>query len=317
MVSLVVLAYHSILNIFLDLKFSKPEFLDLYKLMSKQLGIYLFFVFSGMLRLRALMIPNVRGKFPTYIPLISKKSLPRQLNMRCFATTCDVTFPPRLLNEFGKGTNTLLYYLKGETEDIKDGSQIFPRQLRKKHFTCVLPEKMPRSYLIAASESCAEMIDLAPSEISTEQFAQALCGNVLLPGLDKPFATVYGCHCYGQWFGQLGDGRALSIGEVYVTKPIQEGRDVIVEKSSEAANKQGGQSEEKELQRIMQYDSYGDHLYELQLKGCGRSPFSRGFDGRAVLRSSVREFLGKLRILRLCINHTPANQKICGFLRCV
>jgi len=62
---------------------------------------------------------------------------------------------------------------------------------------------------------------------------------------------VYGCHVYGQWFGQLGDGRAINLGEV-----------------------------ENSGQR-----------FELQLKGGGRTPFSRGFDGKAVLRSCIREFL--------------------------
>ena len=69
-----------------------------------------------------------------------------------------------------------------------------------------------------------------------------------------PFNTVYGCHCGTQWFGQLGDGRAATILEVL--EPIT-----------------------------------STH-HEFQLKGCGRSLFSRGFDGRATLRGSIREMIG-------------------------
>lgn len=78
-------------------------------------------------------------------------------------------------------------------------------------------------------------------------------------------------------FGQLGDGRAMGIGEVMVQRdntvsPTQTVRTVIGE----------------------EFDIH-EERFELQLKGCGRSPYSRGFDGRAVLRSSVREFLGEYR----------------------
>jgi uncharacterized protein YdiU (UPF0061 family) len=81
--------------------------------------------------------------------------------------------------------------------------------------------------------------------------AEVLGGNRLLPGM-KPYAARYGGHQFGHWAGQLGDGRAITLGEVV-------GRD--------------------------------GSRYELQLKGAGRTPYSRTADGRAVLRSSVREFL--------------------------
>lgn len=48
-----------------------------------------------------------------------------------------------------------------------------------------------------------------------EKFASVLVGNDLVAGLDRPYCMNYGCHCYGQWFGQLGDGRAITLGEVY------------------------------------------------------------------------------------------------------
>ena len=174
----------------------------------------------------------------------------------------------RSLEEFGRGENTISKYLVADNVPLENGSKMFPRIVKKVHFTNVLPESVPNPYFITASKSCAEMLQLDPKELTTDNFVQALSGNILLPGLDTPYATVYGCHCYGQWFGQLGDGRALSIGEVH-TANTEKGKDC----------------------------HYSEQIYELQLKGCGRSPYSRGFDGRAVLRSSVREFLGE----KLCI----------------
>ena len=78
-----------------------------------------------------------------------------------------------------------------------------------------------------------------------------LAGNCILPGM-QPYAARYGGHQFGQWAGQLGDGRAITLGEVLCPDGIRR---------------------------------------ELQLKGAGRTPYSRTADGRAVLRSSVREFL--------------------------
>jgi uncharacterized protein YdiU (UPF0061 family) len=79
---------------------------------------------------------------------------------------------------------------------------------------------------------------------------QVLAGNAVWPGM-SPFATVYSGHQFGVWAGQLGDGRAMSLGEL--------------------ATAMGPQ--------------------ELQLKGAGATPYSRRADGRAVLRSSIREYL--------------------------
>lgn len=89
-----------------------------------------------------------------------------------------------------------------------------------------------------------------PAELFDALHLQAFAGNALLAGAD-PLATVYSGHQFGQWAGQLGDGRAIWLGE--------------------AASEQGPQ--------------------EIQLKGAGRTPYSRGGDGRAVLRSSIREYL--------------------------
>ncbi|MDQ2702799.1 MAG: YdiU family protein, partial [Pseudomonadota bacterium] len=83
------------------------------------------------------------------------------------------------------------------------------------------------------------------------EFARVFGGNALLPGM-QPYAANYGGHQFGHWAGQLGDGRAITLGEVV--------------------------------------DAVGARR-ELQLKGAGPTPYSRSADGRAVLRSSIREFL--------------------------
>src|SRR4051812_20124068 len=82
-------------------------------------------------------------------------------------------------------------------------------------------------------------------------FAEVFAGNTMLDGME-PYAANYGGHQFGQWAGQLGDGRAISLGEILTP---------------------AGQR------------------WELQLKGAGKTPYSRTADGRAVLRSSIREFL--------------------------
>ena len=89
-----------------------------------------------------------------------------------------------------------------------------------------------------------------PQDLLSDAHLNAFAGNALLPGSD-PLATVYSGHQFGVWAGQLGDGRALWLGE--------------------ADSLQGPQ--------------------EIQLKGAGPTPYSRRGDGRAVLRSSIREYL--------------------------
>jgi Protein adenylyltransferase SelO len=177
----------------------------------------------------------------------SKHNLHRTLSMKSSTTSIFL----KGVSDFGLTTeNSFLKYLNAEPTEGKQ--QHAPRQVYKAHLTKVLPEPVPTPYLIAASESCAKALGLAPTEFRTLKFVKAFAGNELIPGLDTPYCSNYGCHCYSSWFGQLGDGRAMALGEVL------------------------GEDGER---------------YELQLKGCGRSPYSRGFDGRAVLRSSIREFL--------------------------
>ena len=111
------------------------------------------------------------------------------------------------------------------------------------------PVAAPR--LIAHSREMAERLGLSAADIASPEFARVFAGNALLEGM-QPYAANYGGHQFGHWAGQLGDGRAITLGETI---------------------------------------NSGGERWELQLKGAGLTPYSRSADGRAVLRSSVREFL--------------------------
>lgn len=121
-------------------------------------------------------------------------------------------------------------------------------------FTPLKPTPLPAPYLVAASASAAQLIGLEPAELGTAEFVETFTGN-RTPATAVPLAAVYSGHQFGVWAGQLGDGRAILLGEVPDCS-----------------------------------DSENQWL-ELQLKGSGLTPYSRMGDGRAVLRSSIREFL--------------------------
>ena len=125
------------------------------------------------------------------------------------------------------------------------------RQVHGALYSRVQPTPVAAPRLVAWSRECADLLGLAEADVASPAFAQAMAGNALVPG-SEPYAANYGGHQFGHWAGQLGDGRAITLGE--------------------AVNAAG--------QRL-----------ELQLKGAGPTPYSRSADGRAVLRSSVREFL--------------------------
>jgi hypothetical protein len=174
------------------------------------------------------------------------------------------------LEEFGQLENTYRKYLIAENVPPIDGSKIRPRNVKGAHFTHVFPESSSKPTLIANSSACAESLNLCSSDLTSDKFISLFSGNKLIPGFELPFCTNYGCHSYGQWFGQLGDGRAILLGEVASTEDSRSAWD--------------------------ESNYFTLALRELQLKGSGRSPYSRGFDGKAVLRSSVREFLGTLTL---------------------
>ena len=126
----------------------------------------------------------------------------------------------------------------------------WPRQVRAL-YSRVDPTPVAAPQLIAYSAEMAAALGLSEMDISSPEFAQVFGGNALVEGME-PFAANYGGHQFGQWAGQLGDGRAITLGEAV------------------------GPTGER---------------WELQLKGAGPTPYARTADGRAVLRSSVREFL--------------------------
>lgn len=125
------------------------------------------------------------------------------------------------------------------------------RQVPAAAFSRVAPTAVAAPRTVAWSPEVAEMLGLDPELPHTDDFAAVFAGNRVPVGAD-PFAANYGGHQFGNWAGQLGDGRAIALGEVL--------------------------------------DRNGRHQ-TLQLKGAGPTPYSRTADGRAVLRSSVREFL--------------------------
>ena len=115
----------------------------------------------------------------------------------------------------------------------------------------VAPRRVPTPYLISFNPDAATLLDLDPAEAGRPEFAEYFTGNRLLPGAD-PLALGYAGHQFGVYVPELGDGRAILVAEV-----------------------ENGRSEK----------------WDVQLKGAGRTRFSRGGDGRAVLRSTIREYL--------------------------
>ncbi|MCB0977823.1 MAG: YdiU family protein [Acidimicrobiales bacterium] len=140
------------------------------------------------------------------------------------------------------------------------------RQVDGAAFSRVAPTPVAAPKTIAWSAEVVDLLGMQPDLPRTEDFAQVFGGNRVPVGAD-PFAMAYGGHQFGSWAGQLGDGRAIALGEVI--------------------------------------DRTGSHQM-LQLKGAGPTPYSRTADGRAVLRSSVREFLCSEAMFHLGIPTTRA-----------
>lgn len=125
------------------------------------------------------------------------------------------------------------------------------REVRGAAWSSVMPTPVAAPQLLALSTEVADLLGLGPDLTGSPDFARVFGGNALYAGM-QPWAANYGGHQFGHWAGQLGDGRAISLGELLAPDGAR---------------------------------------WELQLKGAGRTPYSRGADGRAVLRSSIREFL--------------------------
>jgi uncharacterized protein YdiU (UPF0061 family) len=123
------------------------------------------------------------------------------------------------------------------------------RQVFGACYSRVAPTAVPRPELLVLVPEVAQLLEL-DLEV-TPELVDVLAGNRVVGGM-APYAACYGGHQFGNWAGQLGDGRAITLGEVVT--------------------------------------STGE-TWELQLKGAGPTPYSRRADGRAVLRSSLRELV--------------------------
>ncbi|MCR4029277.1 MULTISPECIES: protein adenylyltransferase SelO [Flavobacterium] len=124
------------------------------------------------------------------------------------------------------------------------------RQVKNTLFSYVNPTKPSDPKLIHASDEVAALVGISKEEIQSEEFVNVFSGKEILPET-QPYAMCYAGHQFGNWAGQLGDGRAINLTEV----------------------------------------ENNNQFYTLQLKGAGKTPYSRTADGLAVLRSSIREYL--------------------------
>ena len=152
--------------------------------------------------------------------------------------------------------NRLIRELPADEETINHRRQVIGAC-----YSRVKPTPVMNPKCIAYSREVAALLDLHNDTCEGDNFTQVFAGNYLARGMES-YATCYGGHQFGNWAGQLGDGRAILLGDI------------------------SGQ--------------------ELQLKGAGKTHYSRMGDGRAVLRSSIREYLCSEAMHGLCIPTTRA-----------
>ncbi|XP_060571213.1 protein adenylyltransferase SelO-like [Ruditapes philippinarum] len=128
----------------------------------------------------------------------------------------------------------------------------YVREVENAVFSVVYPTPLKNPRLAAVNDDVlTTILNVDPAVKDSKAFLQFVSGNNVLPG-SKPLAHRYGGHQFGYWAEQLGDGRAVMLGE---------------------------------------FVNHNGERWELQLKGSGLTPYSRRGDGKAVIRSSVREFL--------------------------
>ena len=139
-------------------------------------------------------------------------------------------------------------------------------KLSDKLFTQQHPKPVSQPELIAFNPALAAQLDLNADALQSSDGLSVLAGNALANGSD-PIATVYAGHQFGHWVPQLGDGRAILLGEILDKDAIR---------------------------------------YDIQLKGAGRTPYSRGGDGRAAVGPVVREYVVSEAMATLGIPTTRA-----------
>jgi uncharacterized protein YdiU (UPF0061 family) len=140
------------------------------------------------------------------------------------------------------------------------------RQVHNACYSRVMPTRVAAPRLVAYSREVSELLDISDPTCLSQEFTEVFVGNKVLAGMD-PMAMCYGGHQFGSWAGQLGDGRAINLGEIV---------------------------------------NHRQQRWALQLKGAGPTPYSRRADGLAVLRSSIREFLCSEAMFHLGIPTTRA-----------
>ncbi len=125
----------------------------------------------------------------------------------------------------------------------------FTRQVENACYSLANPIKTKQPELLHVNQEVAAKLGFKTKDINSDEFLKLITGNAIYPNT-QPYAMCYGGHQFGNWAGQLGDGRAINLFQVKT-----------------------------------------DASYTLQLKGAGKTPYSRTADGLAVLRSSIREYL--------------------------
>ncbi len=150
---------------------------------------------------------------------------------------------------------------------VADPSAIVqPRQVVGASFSKVAPNPVRAPSLVSYSQEMAAEIGLDVACCESADFVDVFSGNRVLAGMD-PFAMCYGGHQFGSWAGQLGDGRAINLGEIIAPT---------------------------------------GNRWTLQLKGAGLTPYSRTADGLAVMRSSLREYMCSEAMYHLGVPTTRA-----------
>lgn len=149
-----------------------------------------------------------------------------------------------------------------EADPILENSR---RQVTQGYYSFVTPKKTKQPQLLHVSDEMLEELGISREEAQSEKFLRLFSGNSVLENT-APYAMVYGGHQFGNWAGQLGDGRAINLFEI----------------------------------------DHNDKHWALQLKGAGETPYSRTADGLAVLRSSIREYLMSEAMYHLGVPTTRA-----------
>lgn len=139
------------------------------------------------------------------------------------------------------------------------------RQVSNACFSFVKPKKTANPKMLHISDDMLDNLGISVEDSGNQEFLKVFTGNQVLTNTN-PYAMCYGGHQFGNWAGQLGDGRAINLFEI----------------------------------------EHNNKNWALQLKGAGETPYSRTADGLAVLRSSVREYLCSEAMFHLGVPTTRA-----------